>query len=113
MPSIRYLHFVQGKRLASPGTGSFGRGPRKSALPQILYSLDKQMGIHPDEIRDGTRYQPELSLSRLPRPGSHARRSHAGNPMNQKPFGGRHGRMRLQFGAFGGNTELDTTRGSD
>ena len=59
MPSICTLHFVQGKRQISRGTGSFWRRQRKSALQQMLYVLDTQKGIH--LTREGERLDTGLN----------------------------------------------------
>jgi len=71
MPLTRNLHFVQGKGLIRRGTGSFGRGPRKSALQKMLYLWDKQKGIHltgeGERLHTGVNFlSPEMV-----RPGSH------------------------------------------
>ncbi len=73
MPLARNLHFVRGKRLIRRSTGSFGRGPRSSALQKMLYLLAKQKGIHLTGEGERPHAGVNFLLPEMPQPGSHGR----------------------------------------
>ena len=63
VPSTHNLHFVLGMQLIGHGTGSFGRGLRKSALQKMLYLSDELLGTH--LRREERRGEPETNLTYL------------------------------------------------